>query len=150
VSLHPGAGAGGLVVDGKRDAPVDFSRWSQVYLQYTLHEAVRTGAKARDVGLFADVDFRTTEGQATLPEASAVYTPPAAALLFDNSKARSPLVLFAEDTVSSMLAFIRAAVVSWHICGLAAIRWKCLPRLPPKSRLQESSGTPQGIRSSKE
>jgi len=126
VSLHPGAGVGGLVFDGKSDAPVGLSRWSQVYLQYTHHEAARTDAKARDVRLFADVDFSTTEGHATLPEASAVYTPPAAALLFDNSKARSPLVLFA-DTVSSMLAFIRAAVVSCRISGLAAIRWKCLP-----------------------
>ena len=118
VSLHPGrACAEGLVdIDGERDAPVGISKWSQANLQYALHEAVRTGVKARGAGLFTDVDFSTTEGRATLPEASAVYTPSAAAKLFDNSKARSPL--FA-DTVSSMLAFIRAAVVSRRNTNLA-------------------------------
>ena len=79
-----------------------------------LHETVRTGAKAQDAGLFTDVDFSTAEGRATLPESSAVYTLSAAAKNFDNSKARSPLLPFA-DTVSSMLAFfhiIHAAVGS--------------------------------------
>ena len=73
-----------------------------------LHETVRTGAKARDAGLFTDVDFSTAEGRATLPESSAVYIPSAAAKFFDNSKARSPLLPFA-DTVSSMLAFFHSS-----------------------------------------
>ena len=119
VSLHPGrAYAEGLDdIDGMRDAPVGISKWSQANLQYALHEAVRTGVKARGAGLFTDVDFSTTGGRATLPKASAVNTPSAAAKLFDNSKARSPL--FA-DTVSSMLAFIRAAVAS---CPVAILIW---------------------------
>ena len=64
VSLHPGrACAEGLVdIDGERDAPVGISKWSQANLQYALHEAVRTGVKARGAGLFTDVDFSTTGG----------------------------------------------------------------------------------------
>ena len=63
-----------------------------------LHETVRTGAKARDAGLFTDVDFSTAEGRATLPESSAVYTPSVAAKNFDTSKALSPLLPFADTS----------------------------------------------------
>jgi hypothetical protein len=133
VSLHPGrAGAGGLVFEGELDAPVGISRWSQAYLQYALHEAVRTGATARDAGLFTDVDFSTVEGRATLPESSAVYTPSAAAKLFDNSKARSPLLPFA-DTVSSMLAFIHAAVVSRRNAENSVTSGFAAMEVPPKA-----------------
>ena len=132
-SLHPGrAGGGCLVFEGEFDAPVGISRWSQAYLQYALHEAVRTGATARDAGLFTDVDFSTTEGRATLPESSAVYTPSAAAKLFDNSKARSPLLPFA-DTVSSMLTFIRAAVVSRRNAENSVTSGLAAMEVPPKA-----------------
>jgi hypothetical protein len=133
VSLHPGrAGAGGLVFEGELDAPVGISRWSQAYLQYALHEAVRTGALARDAGLFTDVDFSTAEGRATLPESSAVYTPSAAAKFFDISKARSPLLPFA-DTVSSMLAFIHAAVVSRRNAEMRVTSGFAAMEVPPKA-----------------
>ena len=132
MSLHPGrACAEGLVdIDGERDAPVGISKWSQANLKYALHEAVRTGVKARGAGLFTDVDFSTTGGRATLPEASAVNTPSAAAKLFDNSKARSPL--FA-DTVSSMLAFIRAAVVSRRNAENSVTSGFAAMEVPPKA-----------------
>ena len=64
--------AEGLInIDGV-DAPVGISKWSQANLEYALHEAVRTGVKARGAGLFTDVGFSTTGGRATLPEASDV------------------------------------------------------------------------------
>ena len=97
-------------------APAGVSRWIQAYLQHALHEAVLCGSEAhgtetREAVFFADVDYSSAEGRATLPEAGAVYTPAMAWSFFDNSKDGSPLVPFAE-TSSSMVAFIRAAVVS--------------------------------------
>ena len=113
---HGYAGAGALVFEGSCDAPAGVSRWSHAHLQHALHEAVVSGSKARgtetrEAAFFADVDYSSTEGRATLPEAGAVYTPATALSFFDNSKDDSPLVPFAE-TSSSMVAFIRAAVVS--------------------------------------
>ena len=126
--------------EDSRTCPVGWSQWSLPHLQWALHEAALAGALSRGGDIFFDVDYSSEDGRSKLPDPRTEYSMMTVKTVYDSDVAGSPLFPF-NNTVASMIAFIRAAVVSRRKAEFAVISQEGFVNLVKRPEPAKGDGT---------